>query len=270
MKKFAFLFVSLLLCSCTKQIQYVTFVAPDFFQENSQKNEVDLETEKFKKIYDSMSPRFKASFRSGNTREFLADLNEVLASDTDNLLMLCDKTHFLPDGYEPNDLVLLSNNDSYNVSRGNLYLRSPAEKSLREMGEAARKSGLTLLVSSTYRSYDYQVVVYNRIVAQDGQAEADRVSARPGTSQHQTGAVIDFGSIDDSFEDTKPGKWLLANAARFGWSLSFPPDMEDVTGYKYECWHYRFLGKKPCEFQEKWFGGVQQFMLEFIDAWRNA
>ena len=63
MKKFAFLFVSLMLCSCTKQIQYVTFVAPDFFQENSQKNEVDLETEKFKKIYDSMSPRFKASYR---------------------------------------------------------------------------------------------------------------------------------------------------------------------------------------------------------------
>ena len=270
MRKFAFVLVSLLFFSCTRKIQYITFIAPDFSESAAEKSQVTAEAQKFKAIYDSMSARFKSSFRTGDVNEFLSDLNEVLADDTDNLLMLCDKTHYLPDGYAPNDLVLLSNNDAYNVSRGNLYLRSPAEKSLAEMGAAARKAGLTLLVSSTYRSYDYQVVVYNKIVAQDGQAEADRVSARPGTSQHQTGAVVDFGSIDESYEETKPGKWLLANASRFGWSLSFPRDMEDVTGYKYECWHFRFVGKKACAFQEKWFGDVQQFMLEFIDAWKKS
>ena len=264
-----FLF-SLLLLSCSKKIEYVTFIAPDISETMGEKVEVSAEAAKFQAIYDSMSPRFKASFRTGNIQDFLSDLNDVLASDTDDLLRLCDKTHFLPQGYAPKDLVLLSNNDAYMVSRGNLYLRSPAELALVEMGTAARRAGLTLLVSSTYRSYDYQVVVYNRIVAQDGQEEADRVSAKPGTSQHQTGAVIDFGSIDESYEKTKAGAWLLVNASRFGWSLSFPRDMEDVTGYKYECWHYRYLGKKACAFQEKWFGDVQQFMLEFIDAWRNA
>ena len=258
----------LLLLACRKQTQYVQFVAPDVF-ELSAPAEPDAALLKFRAVYDSMSDQFKAAFHGGNVQEFLADLEEVLSDDKDDLLLLCDKTHFLPDGYEPSDLVLLSNADAYTVNRGNLYLRSPAEKALAEMGAAARNAGLTLLVSSTYRSYDYQIVVYNRIVAQDGQEEADRVSARPGTSQHQTGAVIDFGSIDESYENTKPGKWLLANAARFGWSLSFPEGREDVTGYKYECWHYRFVGKKACALQEKWFGDVQQFMLEFINAWRT-
>lgn len=137
------------------------------------------------------------------------------------------------------------------------------------MGSDAAKQGITLLVSSTYRSYDRQVEVYNRLVALDGQEQADRESAKPGTSQHQTGSVIDFGNIDSSFEETAPGKWLVKNAWKYGWSLSFPDGYEDVTGYRYECWHYRYIGKKACEFQRLWFNDVQQFMLEFIDEWRK-
>ena len=111
--------------------------------------------------------------------------------------------------------------------------------------------------------------MYNRNVREMGQAAADRESARPGTSQHQLGTVIDFGSITDDFADTKAGKWLAENAASFGWSLSFPQGYEDVTGYRWECWHYRYIGKKAADFQKKWFSDVQQFMLEFIDAWKK-
>ena len=130
-----------------------------------------------------------------------------------------------------------------------------------------KKDGITLLVSSTYRSYDYQKKLFARYVAQDGEALAERYSARAGTSQHQLGTAIDFGSITDEFAETKQGKWLYAHAAEYGFSLSFPAGYEDVTGYMWECWHYRYIGKDACALQKKWFGDIQQYMMEFIDAW---
>ena len=88
-------------------------------------------------------------------------------------------------------------------------------------------------------------------------------------SQHQLGCAVDFGSITDDWGDTKMGKWVYQNAADYGWSLSFPREYEDVTGYMWECWHFRYIGIPACRFQKKWFSDVQQFMLEFIDAWKK-
>lgn len=227
------------------------------------------EVQKLGRVLSSMSVRAKAAIPNGNPAEFLADLQTVLAAEKDALLYLCDKTHYLPDGFVPPQLVTLVKNDSYAVSRNNLSLRAPVEKALRVMADDAKKDGITLLVSSTYRSYEYQVTVYNRLVKLDGQEEADRESARPGTSQHQLGSVIDFGSIDDAYAETPACKWLTAHAEKYGWSLSFPQGYEDVTGYRWECWHFRYIGKEACAFQKKWFGDVQQFMLEFIDAWKT-
>ncbi len=231
---------------------------------------IDPEIEKLAKVLSSMSQRCKDEIPNGSPFEFLSDLRVVLQADRDDLLLLCDKTHPLPDNFEPLDLAELFPNDSYNVNRRGLFLRAPAVRALKKMGDAARKDGLTILVSSTYRSFSRQKEVYDALVKQDGQAEADRESARAGTSQHQTGAAVDFGSIDSSYEETKVGKWLLEHAFEYGWSLSFPKDYEDVTGYRYECWHFRYIGVEACKFQKKWFGDVQQFMLEFIDAWKKA
>lgn len=258
--------------SCTKSIEtaeMITFEAPDLYLAAKASQPLNPEIEKLGRVLSSMSERCKKAMPNGSPEEFLADLQRVLDADSDDLLLLCDKKHYLPDGYKPEDLVLLESNENYNVNRNNLYLRVPAERALRKMGAAARRLGLTLLVSSSYRSYDYQVTVYNRLVELDGQEEADRESARPGTSQHQTGSVVDFGSIDNDYAQTRVGKWLLEHAAEFGWSLSFPDGYEDVTGYRYECWHFRYLGEEACAFQEKWFGNIQQFMLEFINAWRT-
>ncbi len=230
----------------------------------------DAEVAKLGRVLSSMSPRAKAAIPNGDPKEFLADLHAVLAAEKDDLLYLCDKTHYLPSGFVPPALVTLVKNNSYDISRNNLSLRAPAEKALRIMADDANKAGVKLMVSSTYRSYEYQVTVYNRLVKIDGQAEADRESARPGTSQHQLGSVIDFGSIDDSYAETKACKWLTANAEKYGWSLSFPKGYEDVTGYRWECWHFRYIGKEACSFQKKWFGDIQQFMIEFVDAWKKA
>jgi D-alanyl-D-alanine carboxypeptidase len=196
---------------------------------------------------------------------FMRDLAAATAGDP-FLYLLVDKTHPLPPGYEPDDLVPLRTG-AYRVNRGDLSLRREAEASLTEMAEAARAEGVTLVASSSYRSEAYQKEVYERNVRQSGQETADRESARPGRSQHQTGLVIDFGSITDEFAATPAGKWLLQNASRFGWSLSFPDGYEQVTGYRWESWHYRYVGKPLSAFIDIYFGGIQQYALEFLHAY---
>lgn len=234
---------------------------------------VNPEIEKLNRVLLSMSDRCKAAIPNGNPEEFLADLHKVLEaqknyrSDDLSLLYLIDKKHSVSSDYVPKDLMPVKGNDLWNVSRNDLSLRPEAYEALEELSRAALNDGIKLLVSSTYRSYQYQEGLFNRYVKQDGLELAERYSARPGTSQHQLGVAIDFGSITDDWGDTKMGKWVYQHAAEHGWSLSFPQGYEDVTGYMWECWHFRYIGKEACRFQKKWFGDIQQFMLEFIDAW---
>ncbi len=205
-----------------------------------------------------------------NAKDFIAEFEQVYKNDKDFLLVLVDKTHHLAKDYKPEDLIPLSNNDYYSVSRNDLSLRVPVAKALQVMAAGALEDNVWLLVSSTFRSYEYQEKLFARWVEIDGLEEAERESARAGTSQHQLGTAIDFGSIDDSFAQTKAGKWLDENAAKYGFSLSFPQGYEPVTGYRWECWHYRYIGVDACKLQEKWFGDIQQYMMEFIDAWERA
>jgi len=202
---------------------------------------------------------------------FIMELLMCLEDDP-YLRDLVDKQHALAPDYAPVDLVVLGTGTpakSYRVNRQGLMLRQAAADSLEEMAAAARADGITLLASSAYRSYDYQDEVYKRNVRLMGQEEADRVSAIPGHSQHQLGLVLDFGSIDDSFALTPASRWLEANAVRFGWSLSYPQDYEPVTGYRWESWHYRYLGKDLAEFIDKYFDGIQQYGLRFIHEWES-
>jgi D-alanyl-D-alanine carboxypeptidase len=198
---------------------------------------------------------------------FIMDLLGCLAGDP-FLRLLVDKTHPLPEAYEPEDLVELGGG-SYQAGRRGLTLRRPAAEALEEMAAAAKAEGVTLAASSAYRSYEYQIEVYKRNVREMGQALADRESARPGYSQHQTGLALDFGSIDDSFAETGAGRWMAENANRFGWSLSFPQGYEEATGYRWESWHYRYVGKDLAAFIDRWFDGIQQYALQFIYAWEN-
>jgi D-alanyl-D-alanine carboxypeptidase len=214
----------------------------------------------------ALSARIKTAANA--SAAFMADLQTCLEGDR-YLRTLVDKQHSLPTGYAPNDLVTLTDG-SYRVSRNGLTLRRVAAAALEEMAKAARADGVTLVASSTYRSYDYQTQVYNRNVREMGQEAADRESARPGHSQHQTGLVVDFGSIDDSFAATPAGRWMKANASRFGWSLSFPDGYEAVTGYRWESWHYRYVGKGLAAFIDKYFDGIQQYALRFLYEWEQA
>ncbi|TFD98314.1 D-alanyl-D-alanine carboxypeptidase family protein [Jeotgalibacillus sp. R-1-5s-1] len=126
-----------------------------------------------------------------------------------------------------------------------------ARTAFNQMAEAASAEGITLVAFSTFRSYDYQVDLYNRYVDQHGQEEADRFSARPGYSEHQTGLGFDIGEAgqeehwaEDSFKDTAGAKWLAENAHEYGFILRYPAGKEEITGYQYESWHFRYLGKE--------------------------
>ena len=206
--------------------------------------------------------------RAAGKAVFLPELEAAAAGDP-FLSRLVDKQHALPDGYEPDDLVTLDNSGSYRVGRAGLRLRRPAAEALERMAEAARAEGITLTASSAYRSFDYQAEVYARNVRESGQETADRESSRPGYSQHQLGLAVDFGSITDAFAQTSAGRWIAANGPKYGWVISFPDGYEQLTGYRWESWHYRYMGMPLAVFIEKWFDGIQQYALQFIHAWRN-
>ena len=198
---------------------------------------------------------------------FLLDLFTVLQEDP-YLWVLVDKEHALGENYEPDDLVALTGG-SYRIGRQDLRLRKCAADALEEMSAAAAREGLSLTASSSYRTYAYQAEVYARNVREMGREEADRESARPGHSQHQLGLIVDFGSITDEFAQTAGGIWLAANASRFGWSLSYPDGYEEITGYRWESWHYRYVGVEIAQFIDNYFDGIQQYALRFIHEWVN-
>ena len=236
------------------------------------------EEEKFSRVFQKMSARAKEAIcvTEENKTEFIKDLYAILEeektfrADDKSLFFLIDKKHAASSSYVPKDLVSLEKNSLFDLNKAGMKIRPEAYSALNEMAQAALNEGIRLLVSSAYRSYSYQENLFNYWVSVDGLEEAERESSRPGTSQHQLGTAVDFGSISDDFDKTQMGQWIYKNAADYGWSLSFPKDYEDVTGYRWECWHFRYIGKNACRFQQKWFGGIQQFMLEFIDCWKNC
>ena len=236
------------------------------------------EEEKFSRVFQKMSARAKEAIcvTEENKTEFIKDLYAILEeektfrADDKSLFFLIDKKHTASSSYVPKDLISLEKNSLFDLNKAGMKIRPEAYSALNEMAQAALNEGIRLLVSSAYRSYSYQENLFNYWVSVDGLEEAERESARPGTSQHQLGTAVDFGSISDDFDKTQMGQWIYKNAADYGWSLSFPKGYEDVTGYRWECWHFRYIGKNACRFQQKWFGGIQQFMLEFIDCWKNT
>lgn len=183
----------------------------------------------------------------------------------ENFLVLADKNHALSENFIPGDLIDL---DSYNIilNKKGMQLRKPAFNALSEMLNEAEKNSLEFMISSAYRSYAYQERIYSYYVSLYGREKTDKFSARPGTSQHQLGTALDFGSISEEFADTDEGKWLFKNSYKFGFSLSYPEGYEKITGYNYEPWHYRYITPEGCMLQKKYFNDIQQYMLEYLEA----
>lgn len=126
-----------------------------------------------------------------------------------------------------------------------------ARSDFNKMIVAGKKAGFSLTAFSTYRSYEYQKGLFDRYVRENGVVEANRFSARAGQSEHQTGLAFDVGEVGKQhqwarqiFGETKAGKWIAKNAHHSGFIIRYPKDKEDVTGYIYEPWHLRYVGKE--------------------------
>ncbi len=177
----------------------------------------------------------------GLDRPFYTEVETI--ADPDNLLVLCNKYHQLPDGYEPADLVQISS--QYSNGGKTLYLRAEAAAAFERLCAGAAAEGYTILGQSGYRSYAYQDQIYNNYVARDGQAAADTYSARPGFSEHQTGLAMDIcnGALSyTDFGQTAEYAWAKEHLAEYGFVLHYLPGTEQITGYMTEEWHIRYVG----------------------------
>ncbi len=128
-------------------------------------------------------------------------------------------------------------------------LTEPKVLALEEMFEAAKKDGVQLAAVSGFRSYGQQAAIHERKIQLKGKKQALRVSAPPGCSEHQLGLAMDLGTkksikLNESFGRTPEGQWVAENCWRFGFIVRYKAEWEDVTGYAYEPWHIRFVGKE--------------------------
>lgn len=177
----------------------------------------------------------------GLDRPFYTEVETI--ADPDNLLVLCNKYHQLPDGYEPANLVQIS--AGYSNGGKTIYLRAEAAEAFERLCAGAAAEGYTILGQSGYRSYSYQEQIYNNYVARDGQAAADTYSARAGFSEHQTGLAMDIcnGALSyTDFGQTAEYAWAKEHLAEYGFVLHYLPGTEQITGYMTEEWHIRYVG----------------------------
>lgn len=162
---------------------------------------------------------------------------------------LVNKKNNLSSTYVPEDLVKLEGIPTVLENPEINQLRETAYIALKDLFQAATdEEGYELHARSGYRSYGTQRDLYNSYVKNHGQAAADKYSAKPGQSEHQTGLSMDITcaamnfQLDDTFGNTDEGKWVSENAHRFGFIVRYPKGKEDITGYFYEPWHIRYLG----------------------------
>lgn len=144
--------------------------------------------------------------------------------------------------------LLIVNKDISLPEDFNPGLEDVCAQQFQKLSAAAAESGLNIYVGSGFRSYDQQVIVYNDYVARDGRQAADKFSARPGHSEHQTGLTIDCNTINDDFAYTDEAFWLAKHAHEYGFIIRYQKDKESITGYQYEPWHIRYVGSEAASY----------------------
>ena len=167
--------------------------------------------------------------------------NSIETNINDGNLMLVNKYHYLPENYNPNDIVDVKNWYCYGENK----IKEEVYQKFIEMFNAAKEQDKKLIISSGYRTYEDQKETYDNYVDRYGVKKADGLAARPGYSEHETGLTLDITTgkaTKDTFESTEEFTWLKENSYKYGFILRYPKGKEDITGYDYEPWHYRYVG----------------------------
>lgn len=210
-------------------------------------------------IYDNLDAYLKY-YKKNNDKTF-ADIVAIINVNADKKfykdtiktdvkkeeLMLLNKYNYLDESYSPNDLKEFSNKYAYG---DNQKLKEVAYNAYISMFNKAKEDGYTLIVNSSYRSYSEQKEIYDKYVSWYGD-DADKTAARPGYSEHQTGLAVDIQSYcsqSKDFDECEEFTWLLNNAYKYGFILRYPEGREFITGYEYESWHFRYVGKEAAKY----------------------
>ena len=189
--------------------------------------------------YHDTHPTFKVSIvvRHVNANaDYEYYTNTTPSNPNDQLLILANKYTYLDANYKPDDLVTVE---------GDFIVRKEVKDAYQKMSQQASQEGLSFHMNSAYRSYQSQQQVYREYQQKFGQAYADKYASRPGYSEHQTGLAIDITTRRvrfNSFDETEEYQWLQNHAHEYGFILRFPKGLEQITGYNYEPWHYRYVG----------------------------
>ena len=208
---------------------------------NNTKKEKKTEVKNVVKMQDA--PITSEEFDKLSDGEYITKTGHTLTI-SDNIayvegLMIANKTYSLPSNYIPKDPY------SGTVDKMSCIncIDKTAMEAFKEMQADANSLGLNIYIQSGYRSYERQEILFNNYKERDGEEAADTYSSRPGHSEHQTGFCFDLNSIDDTFTNTNEGKWVNQNAYLYGFVIRFPKGKEEYTGYIYESWDLRYVGK---------------------------
>lgn len=172
----------------------------------------------------------------------------------DDKLLLVNKMIGLEADFVPKPLMIPGVPFCFEEDVDKRYMRRDAAKALEEMFQGAYNEGITLIGVSGYRSYIRQQEIYEANIRLKGLEHTDRYSAKPGHSEHQTGLAMDvtcmdyFGELEEDFAYTKEGKWLEKNCYKYGFIIRYPKGREENTGYGYEPWHVRYVGRKAASY----------------------
>lgn len=194
-------------------------------------------------------------------------LQYIVPKDDTEYLIIANRKHPLGKDYKPANLTYVAKDQTW-------LLRRAAKEAFEAMRLEMQKLGVYDTHNrSTYRSYSFQNTLYNKYIERDKKrypnltheeivALVDTYSARPGTSDHQTGLTIDFDPLNESFANLNAFKYMKDNAHKFGFILRYPKGKENITGYKYEPWHWRFVGRNAATYIYEHGITLEEYMAE--------
>jgi zinc D-Ala-D-Ala carboxypeptidase len=229
-------------------------------QKTNDSAHVNSETEKEQKATQTsktdpestIDPDLLLESQYWNVIEVQNGINVIM--NPENILSLVNKENNLPANYKPKDLVIP--NVPFTFTEQNVdkrFMRAEAAKALEKMFSAAKQARVNLVAASGFRSYERQQSLFTQEVEKAGKEKAIHAVAMPGQSEHQTGLAMDITSpsvkneITIAFGETREGKWVAEHAHEFGFIIRYPKGKEQITGYQYEPWHIRYVGKKAAK-----------------------
>lgn len=214
---------------------YDDFINEKYFMFKHLKTYVDYYTEDS----DQTITHAVAMVNVGANKDHYTDVKKTDTSKDE--LILVNKYNQLPKDYAPEDLTDISVQYCY----GDNEVSNEVYQKYISMYNAAKEEDLYLIITSAFRDYEFQDQLWNQYAKSQGEEWADSVAARAGHSEHQTGLTLDivtYNSNMNEFENTDEFKWLQKHAHEYGFIMRYPKDKEDITGYDYESWHYRYVG----------------------------